>query len=120
MPLKLKASKKPAANQDELIDRVKRVGGIMFGASEGRNWIELFYEGDLMHSKTVDLPPDRLFEIFVEEIPHKSTIYEHPRTMIYFDRACTLEIYRDGSKIVISGCETEGKKVKRVRGKRQR
>ena len=99
--------KKPLANEEGLIDRVKGVGGIILGVSENRNWIALFYEGDLMHTKTVDLPSDTLLDIFVEEIPHKTTIYEHPRTMIYFDGPCDLEICREGNKIIVRGCRIE-------------
>ena len=99
--------KKPLANEEELIDRVKGVGGLILGVSENRNWIELFYEGDLMHTKTIALPPDTLFDIFVEEIPHKTTVYEHPRMMVYFDGPCTLEILRDGNKVIVRGCKTE-------------
>lgn len=92
---------------EEVIDRVKGVGGMILGVSENRNWIALFYEGDLMHTKTVDLPSDTLFDIFVEEIPHKTTIYEHPRTMIYFDGPCDLEICREGNRVIVRGCRTE-------------
>ncbi len=99
--------KKPAANEEELIDRVKGVGGIIVGISENRNWIELLYEGDLMHTKKIELPLDVLFDVFVEEIPHKTTIHEHPRMTIYFDGPCTLEIYREGSKIIVRGCQPD-------------
>lgn len=88
---------------EELIDRTDNVGGMIFGVSENRNWIELFYEGDTMHTKTVDFPPGTLFDIFVEEIPHKCTVYEHPRTTIYFDGPCNLEICRDGGKVIVRG-----------------
>ena len=86
---------------------MKGVGGVILGVSENRNWIELFYEGDLMHTKRIDLPSDTLLNIFVEEIPHKTTVYEFPRTMIYFDGPCTLEILRDGNKVIVRGCKTE-------------
>ncbi|MGH7775027.1 MAG: hypothetical protein ACREQA_22600 [Candidatus Binatia bacterium] len=99
--------KKSSASEGELIDRVKGVGGIILGVSENRNWIELLYEGDLMHTKKIDLPTDTLLDIFVEEIPHKTTVYEHPRMMIYFDGPCTLEICREGNKVIIKGCRTE-------------
>lgn len=92
-----------------LIDKVQGVGGIILGLSENRNWIALFYEGDLMHTKTVELPADRLWNIFVEEIPHQTTIYEHPRTMIYFAGPCDLEIWREGDKIVVRGCPSPEK-----------
>lgn len=92
---------------EELIDRVKGVGGFILGVSENRNWIALFNEGDLIHTKTVHLPADMLFDIFVEEIPHKTTVYEHPRTMIYFGRPCDIDIVRDGNKIIVRECQTE-------------
>lgn len=96
--------KDPSSNEEELIDRVKGVGGIVLGVSESRNWMELLYEGDLMHTKKIDLPSDALFDIFVEEIPHKSTVYEYPRALIYFDGPCDVEILRDGNKIIVRGC----------------
>ncbi|HET8564757.1 MAG TPA: hypothetical protein VFM35_12860, partial [Candidatus Binatia bacterium] len=77
--------------------------GVILGVSENRIWIEVFFEGDLMHTKTVNLPADTLFDIFIEEIPHKTTLYEHPRTMIFFNGPCTLEILRDRNKIVVRG-----------------
>ena len=46
-----------------------------------------------MHTKTVNLPAGMLFNIYIEEIPHKTTVYEHPRTMIFFDRPCDLRDY---------------------------
>ncbi len=60
-------------NGDEIIDSIKSVAGIILGVSENRSWIEFFFEGDLMHTKTVDLPTGSVFDIYVEEIPHKAT-----------------------------------------------
>jgi hypothetical protein len=51
--------------------------------TENHNWIEVFFDGDLMHTRTVNLPVGDLFNIYVEEIPHKTTVYEHPRAMIF-------------------------------------
>lgn len=99
--------KKPSENNEELLDRVRQVGGIVLGVSDNRNWIALFNEGDLIHTKTVHLPADTLFDVFVEEIPHKTTVYEHPRTMIYFTGPCDIEICRDGDKIIVRGCQPE-------------
>jgi hypothetical protein len=90
-------------NDEETIDSIKNVAGIILGISENRYWIELFFEGDLMHTKTVNLPTGSIFDIYVEEIPHKATIYEHPRTMVFFSGPCDVRIVRDGNKIVISG-----------------
>jgi hypothetical protein len=90
-------------NDEETIDSIKNVAGIILGISENRCWIELFFEGDLMHTKTVNLPTGSIFDIYVEEIPHKATIYEHPRTMVFFSGPCDVRIVRDGNKIVISG-----------------
>ncbi len=102
--------KKPLAQGEELIDRINKIGGLIMGVSENRNWIELFYEGDHTHIKSVELPGDiPLFDIFIEEIPHKATIYEHPRITIYFDGPCTLEIFRDSSKVIVRGCQTSEK-----------
>ena len=84
-------------------ERVKNAAGIILGVSENRTWIEFFFEGDLMHTKTVNLPAGAIFDIYVEEIPHKTTVYEHPRTMIFFNGPCDLEICRDGNKVIVSG-----------------
>jgi hypothetical protein len=88
---------------EELIERVRNAAGIILGVSENRSWIEIFFEGDLMHTRTVNLVPGFIFDIYIEEIPHKTTVYEHPRTMIFFERSCDLEIGREGSKIIITG-----------------
>ena len=56
-----------------------------------------------MHTKRIELPADAASQIFVEEIPHKSTIYEYPRTLVYFDGACDIEIRRDGNKVIVRG-----------------
>src|SRR6266576_1767952 len=66
---------------EELITTIKNAAGIILAVTEKRNWIEVFFEGDLMHTQTVNFPSDSLFNIYVEEIPHKTTVYEHPRTM---------------------------------------
>ncbi len=112
--------KKPPLEGEELIERVSRVGGIVLGTSENRSWIELFYEGDHTHIKSVELPGDiPLFDIFVEEIPHKATVYEHPRTMIHLAGPCELEIVRDGNKINIRGYNPRPAKVSRKRSARR-
>ena len=38
-----------------------------------------------MHTKTVNLRAGSVFDIYIEEMPHKATVYEHPRTMIFFN-----------------------------------
>src|SRR5205814_6978577 len=86
---------------EELLERIRNAAGIILGVSENRSWIEVFFEGDLMHTKTVNLDEGRVFDIYVEEVPHKSTVYEHPRTMIYFRGPCDIEILRDGERIII-------------------
>jgi hypothetical protein len=88
---------------EELIERVRSAAGVILGVSENRSWIELFFEGDLMHTKTVDLPGGLVFDIYVEAIPHKATLYEHPRTMIFFEGPCDLEITRDENKVIVKG-----------------
>jgi hypothetical protein len=92
---------------EELLEKVKDVGGIILAVTENRSWIELFFEGDLMHTQKVDLPSDHLFDVFIEEIPHKTTVYEHPRIMVFFDGACTLEISREGNRIFVRGCSED-------------
>jgi len=56
-----------------------------------------------MRTRTVNLPAGRTFDMYMEEISRKTTVYEHPRTMILFDGPCALEITREGDKVVISG-----------------
>jgi hypothetical protein len=90
-------------NGEESIESIKNVAGLILGVSENRSWIELFFEGDLMHTKTVNLPTGSIFDIYIEEIPHKATVYEHPRTMVFFSSPCDVRIARDGNKIVVSG-----------------
>ncbi|HZA56460.1 MAG TPA: hypothetical protein VE616_19615 [Candidatus Udaeobacter sp.] len=92
---------------EELIDRVRNAAGIILGVSESRSWIEFFFEGDLMHTKAVDLPGGSICDIYVEEIPHKATVYEHPRTMIFFAGACDVEVTRDGNKVIVKGVAPE-------------
>ncbi|HWP60078.1 MAG TPA: hypothetical protein VNL14_19450 [Candidatus Acidoferrales bacterium] len=93
---------------EELVERVAGIGGIILGVSENRSWIELLYEGDLMHPKTISFPPGTLLDVFVEEIPHKTTIYEYPRTLIYFAGPCAVEIVRSGSKLIVRGVAGAG------------
>ena len=91
------------SNGEEIIDSVKNAAGIILGVSENRSWIELFFEGDLMRTKTVNLPAGSVFDIYVEEIPHKATVYQHPRTMIFFNGPCDVRIAREGNRIVVNG-----------------
>jgi hypothetical protein len=95
-------------NGDEIIDSIKNAAGIILGVSENRSWIELLLEGDLMHTKTVNLPAGSIFDIYVEEIPHKATVYEHPRTMIFFNGPCDIRIARDGNRIIVTGSARSG------------
>jgi hypothetical protein len=88
---------------DELIDSISNAAGLILGVSENHSWIEFFFEGDLMHTKTVDLPAGSIFDVYVEEIPHKATVYEHPRTMIFFNGPCDVRITRDGNRIIVTG-----------------
>ena len=60
-----------------------------------------------MHTQTVNLPAGSIFDIYVEEVPHKATVYEHPRTMIFFNGPCDIQIVRDGNKIIVTG-ESQG------------
>lgn len=104
--------KSSSAKRDGVIDKMRGAGGLIAGVSENRNWIELFYEGDLMHTKKIDLPAGTLFDIMVEEIPHKTTLYQYPHTLVYFDGPCDVEICREGNKIIVRGCRRQ-KKFKR-------
>ena len=92
---------------EQLIETIRNAAGIILGVSENRSWIEVFFEGDLMHTKTVNLPQGRVFDIYVEEVPHKATVYEHPRTMIFFSGPCEIEIVRDGDKIIVRASDQE-------------
>ncbi len=91
------------AGDAEPIATIKNAAGIILGVTENRTWIELFFEGDLMHTKTVNLPSGSIFDIYIENIPHKTTVYEHPRTMIFFAGPSDLEITRDGNKVIVMG-----------------
>ena len=93
---------------EELVATIKNAAGIIFAVTENRNWIEVFFEGDTMHTKTVNLPDGIMFNIYIEEIPHKSTVYEHPRTMIFFDTPCDLEITLNGERVVVTGLPSVG------------
>ena len=88
---------------ENFIATIKYAAGIILGVTENRTWIEAFFEGDLMHTQTVNLPTGTIFDIYVEAVPHKTTVYEHPRTMIFFAGPCDLEVTRDGNKVIVTG-----------------
>ena len=44
-----------------------------------------------------------MFDIYIEEIPHKTTVYEQPRTMVFFNGPCDLQIIRQGDRVVVAG-----------------
>lgn len=88
---------------EQIVATIKNAAGLILAVTEGRNWIEVFFEGDLMHTKTVNLPAGQMFNIYIEEIPHKTTVYEHPRTMIFFAGPCDLEVTCAGDRVVVSG-----------------
>src|SRR4029077_17192558 len=90
---------------EELIDRIRNAAGLILGVSENRSWVEFFFEGDLMHTKTVNLPLGCVLVFFVEEVPHKTTVYAHPRTMIFFTSSCDIETVRDGNKVIVRGAD---------------
>jgi hypothetical protein len=93
----------------EEVVTIRNVAGIILGLSENRVWIELFFDGDLMHTQTVNLPTGVSFDIYVEEIPHKTTVLEHPRTMIFFASPCNLRISREGNRVMVKGgIKTQG------------
>lgn len=99
------ATARPAgiAGGEEAIATVENAAGVILAVTENRHWIEAFFGGDLMHTRTIDLPAAKRFNIFVEEIPHKTTVYEHPRTMIFFTEPCDLRITRDGDQVIVTG-----------------
>ena len=100
------------AGTEESIATIKNAAGIILAVSENRSWIEVIFEGDLMHTKTVNLPAGTIFDIYVEEIPHKTTVYEHPRTMIFFNGSCDLDIRRDGNRVIVKGgAENQNEKL---------
>jgi len=86
----------------ESIATIDSAAGLILAVPENRIWIEVFFEGDTLHTKTVNLPAGRIFDICIEEIPHKTTVCEHPRTMIFFNGPCDLENTCDGDKVVVS------------------
>ena len=88
---------------EELIATIKNAAGLILAVTENRNWIEVFFEGDLMHTQTVNLPAGRMFDVYIEEVPHKTTVYEHPRTMILFHGRCDLQIIQEGDKVIVTG-----------------
>ena len=96
---------------EEVIATIENAAGMVLAVTENRNWIEVFFGGDLMHTRTIDLPSGKIFNIFVEEIPHKTTLYEHPRTMIFFTQPCDLRISRDGEKVIVTGIEKSESEV---------
>ena len=100
------------AGGEEPIATIKNAAGIILAVSENRAWIEVIFEGDLMHTKTVNLPAGTIFDIYVEEIPHKTTVYEHPRTMIFFSAPCDLAISREGNRVMVKGgAENQSEKL---------
>ena len=96
----------PLDSDEELVATITNAAGIILAVTENRNWIEVFFEGDTLHTKTVNLPDGMMFNIYIEEIPHKTTVYEHPRTMIFFAGPCDLRITRDGDHVIVSGDTT--------------
>ena len=91
------------AAEDETPIAIKNAVGLILAITEQRNWIEVFFEGDLMHTQTVNFPSGRILDIYIEEIPHKRTVYEHPRTMVFFNGPRDLQITREGDRVVVTG-----------------
>lgn len=87
---------------ENLVGRVKRAGVIILGVSANRPWIEVCYEGDLMHTEKFALPAGAA-QIFVEELRQKTILFDPPRTMIYLDGPHHIEIRREGDNIVVRG-----------------
>jgi len=100
----MKKSKTKAVDSgEELLATFKSAAGIILAVTENRNWIEVFFDGVIMHTETVNLPAGKFFSIYVEEIAHKTTVFEHPRTMIYFDGPYDLRVTRDGERVIVTG-----------------
>jgi hypothetical protein len=78
-----------SSTHESLIATIKNAAGIILGVTENRTWIEAFFEGDLMHTQTVNLPAGTVFDVYVESVPHKTTVYEHPRTMFFLPAPVT-------------------------------
>lgn len=103
-PLDMKKSKTKAIDDgEELLAEFKGSAGVVLGVTEERQWIEVFFDGVIMHTETVNLPANRLFTIYVEEIGHKTTIYEHPKSIIYFDGPYDLRVTREGERVMVAG-----------------
>ena len=47
---------------------MQNAAGLILAVTEQRNWIEVFFEGDLMHTRTVNFPSGCMFDIYIEEI----------------------------------------------------
>ncbi len=100
----MKRSKtKVVVSGEELLATFKSAAGIILAVTENRNWIEVFFDGVIMHTETVNLPAGKFFSVYVEEIAHKTTLFEHPRTMIYFDGPYDLRVTRDGERVIVTG-----------------
>ena len=98
-----KSKAKVVDSGEELLASFKSAAGVILAVTENRHWIEVFFDGVIMHTETVNLPVGKNFTIYVEEIGHKTTVYEHPRTMIYFDGPYDLRVIRDGERVIVSG-----------------
>jgi hypothetical protein len=99
----MKSKTRAVDNGEELLATFKSAAGIILAVTENRNWIEVFFDGVIMHTETVNLPADKFFSIYVEEIAHKTTVFEHPHTMIYFDGPYDLRVTRDGERVIVTG-----------------
>lgn len=91
------------AGREQSIATIKNAAGVILAVTENRNWIEVFFGGDLMHTQTVNLPSGTIYNIYIEEVPHKTTVYEYPRTMIFFTDPCDLEITQQGDRVIVMG-----------------
>lgn len=101
-----KSKPKVVGGGEELLATFKNTAGIILAVTENRNWIEVFFDGVIMHTETVNLPAGKLFNIYVEEIAHKTTIYEHPRTMIHFTGPYDLRMTRAGDRVIVTGTQS--------------
>jgi hypothetical protein len=51
-----------------LITAIERPAGVILTVTENRNWIEVFFEGDLMAHRRGQFAGGAAFQLYVEEI----------------------------------------------------
>ena len=61
------------SDDEQSVATIKDATGLIMAVTENRNWIEVFFEDDLMHTRPSICQPDRGSTFYSEEIPHKTT-----------------------------------------------